>query len=355
MLPFLERAEILQLCRIIPILFQMQHTWKTLVHASAPFYSKPEHANRKYEAFLRQRYRTRLNWSIQKSITHVWKIHPFSEPDTLDIATDSTHITILQTQFLNQKSYFNIYDMDCKFVAKSTAFKWLRHLQAKGGKALASGFGKMELLSLETAKSLHFPKYPVDDAVFLDDSSIVTAGNGKLCQIDLGKPDSCSILSCFPDSYNIIKLCNTTVRNRVLGYWRSQLTMWDIRQSTACHQFFKIKNMQPMFYDVCAGGENSFFVWSRDHISEYDIRFGGITGLPCASAVQHVQWTPDFLYADLVNEGVLRFSNMMPEEKQFLPLLFGLGNYNKFDITDRHCVNVSRGRNALTLSCVGFE
>jgi len=356
MLPFLEKEEIFTFCHIFPALFQNQLTWKALVHSWLPFYSKPDPADRQYKRFLRQRQLIRLNWYTQQSSNHVFKRHSIDQNTRLgDIATDSSNIAILRTRRTKPDSFIDIYGMDCKFVKTSKMFKELRHLQANNGKALAIGDQKIVLLSLKTAELLTF-MIAVDDAVFLDDSSIVSAGKEGICQINLGKPESYSILSRFQEYFDVNKLCKTTVRNRVLGHLYGRIIVWDTRQSVFCHTI-EMKNTDPMLYDACAGGENSFFAWDDHAISEYDIRFHGVCKLRrCLSEVQSVYWTPDFLYAYTYDEGMRRFDLPADVPGDFMPDIFGAWKRNKFDITDRYCVGASlSGSHSLKLTSVGFQ
>ena len=358
MLPFLERVAIIQFCRIIPALFKINSTWKTLVHASLPFYSRPDPAERKYKDFLELRYFTRLNWFTQTPKSHYMKKHVSVDPynSTLEVVTDSTHIVTLRTDMSSRLSFFDVYDMNCRLICSSQTGSGLHNLQVKNGKAIAVGSKKLELVSFDKEKivplSIPTTGPMFGDAVFLDDKSIVAAGEQYLFCLDIERKRALPICS-LKNSYELMKLCETTVRNRVLGYRGSTVGMWDTRQSVLCAQF-EVKDCNPHFFDVCAGGERSFFVWTRYSIAEYDIRYKGVLRKDCKSAVERVKWTPDFLYAEILDEGILQYLDFDHPAEQFLPDILEPDMPNNFDVTERYLVSVSNNTDQMILSALEF-
>jgi len=345
-LPFLQRTEIFDVCKIVPGLFQKSRTWKELVFSCLPFYSLPDPQDRKYREFLRRRYSTRRNWLNWKKTQSLSAV-PNSDFDATRVRTDSNHIVMCRDH-LRKESFLEFYDMDCKLIRRTPTFGYCHSFDFMCGKVLTGSRAGVDIWS--ASKKITSTSYFVEDAVLQDRAeSFVFVNQGKLYEADTEIPSSALFLSRVPTSSRLY-LCETTAHNQVVGYAKDMIVFWDSRQSTSTRTYLRKSSDST----VCTAGDTAIFYYNESSVTLLDSRYNRKQNIyRCASnsIINKVMWTPDAWYISLELECLLQSKKEIME-----PLSLEISRLYPtfFHLTDKYLVFFSDDAQQTFLSSLCF-
>ena len=368
LLPFLEQHDIFSICYTMPGLFQQNGMWKTLIQRSSLFCSKPSKSDRKYRDFLRKRRQARdrwLGWNPRNIKTEKYVFDRLNMNNTQP-KTDSEKIVVCRDRLPIRNgtmplSFLEIYDIDCQYVGETPFFNLCEDFDFRDGKVLTTSLlinenkGNVQLWSTRTGQNIGIAEYRAKCAVFQDEaSSFVYSSDGIMYRVDLNHPTPQGLfVSNFQKhTFQQIRLCKCTTKNRVVGFSEGNIFVADTRQQTC---FSRIYHMKTGWSQACEAGDYKILYHDANSVREIDMRFDRETDLPLAQThclISQVLWTPDSLFVHVANHTLYD----VKAKKWTKRVQLDEPGYKitSFHLTDKYLVYLTDGSHESVLSSICF-